>query len=104
MPASIQEEAQVSKGLPLYPDYLRKWIFEKALSKPSYPNPFTAHYDPSEKVDMVGPFEFEDPGLRADPKKPNLLAAATKISELSPWCGTELLGVQLVRLFSLYEL
>lgn len=53
---------------------------------------------------MVGPFRFEDPGLRADPKKPNLLADATKITELSPWCGTELLGVQLVRLIILKQL
>ena len=45
---------------------------------------------------MVGRFEHDEPGLRADPKKPNLLATATSVEILSPHCGTELRGVQLV--------
>lgn len=47
---------------------------------------------------MIGPFDYVDPGSRADPAKPNLLAAATKVVDLSPHCGTELPGVQLTDL------
>jgi len=68
---------------------------EEALREPKYPD-YLPFYDPLEKVEMVGPFEFSDPGLRANPSKPNLFASATRISELSPHCGTELEGVQLV--------
>lgn len=46
---------------------------------------------------MVGPFEHDDPGHRADPSFPNLLEKATNVLELSPHCGTELQGVQIVR-------
>jgi sulfonate dioxygenase len=56
----------------------------------------TAHYDPLEKVEPVGRFEHDEPGLRADPKLPNLLKSATKLFELSPHCGTEIQGVQIV--------
>ncbi|KAJ5394826.1 uncharacterized protein N7487_009129 [Penicillium crustosum] len=70
-------ETVEAKG-PLYPDYL----------------PF---YDPLEKVEMVGPFEHDDPGHRADPSFPNLLEKATNVLELSPHCGTELQGVQIER-------
>ncbi|KIW14816.1 hypothetical protein PV08_07601 [Exophiala spinifera] len=70
----------------------------KAQSKePLYPK-YLPHYDPLEKVEEVGPFEHVDPGHRADPKMPNLLQNATSITELSPHCGTELLGVQLTEL------
>jgi sulfonate dioxygenase len=47
----------------------------------------------------VGRFEHDDPGHRADPNKPNLLKNATKVFELSPHCGTEIQGVQIVSLF-----
>ncbi|KAK5111117.1 hypothetical protein LTR62_005316 [Meristemomyces frigidus] len=66
---------------PLYPDYL----------------PF---YDPLEKIESVGPFEHHDLGLRADPQKANLLRTATAVNDLSPHCGTELVGVQLDELNS----
>lgn len=79
MPTKASREAKLSE--PLYPDYL----------------PF---YDPLEKVEPVGRFEHKDPGHRADPKKPNLLRTATAINDLSPHCGTELLGVQLDELSS----
>lgn len=73
------------ESLPLYPDYL-------------------PHYDPLEQVDMVGPFEHDEPGLRANPSKPNLLATVTKIEHLSPYCGTELHGIQLVSMTSITKL
>ncbi|KAI2731750.1 hypothetical protein DTO012A8_10237 [Penicillium roqueforti] len=69
----------VEEKRPLYPDYL----------------PF---YDPLEKVEMVGPFEHDDPGHRADPSFPNLLKKATNVVQLSPHCGTELNGVQISEL------
>lgn len=55
-----------------------------------------AFYDPLEKVEPVGSFEHEDPGHRANPTFPSLLKNASKVVELSPHCGTELQGVQIV--------
>jgi sulfonate dioxygenase len=81
MPVAVETEVPTSKAGPLYPDYL-------------------PHYDPLEKVEMVGPFDHKDPGLRADPSKANLFAKATKVTNLSPHCGTELVGVQLTDLTS----
>jgi len=66
----------------------------KVLKEPKYPQ-YLPFYDPLEKAEMVGPFEHKDPGHRADYRKPNLLGAATKITDLSPHCGTELESVQL---------
>ncbi|KKY21688.1 putative alpha-ketoglutarate-dependent taurine dioxygenase [Phaeomoniella chlamydospora] len=66
---------------------------------PLYPE-FMPFYDPLEKVDDIGEFEHFDPGHRADPKLPNLLANATKVSDLSPHVGTEIEGVQLSQLSS----
>lgn len=66
-------------GSPLYPEYM----------------PF---YDPLEKVEDLGHFEHFDPGHRADPALPNLLAAATRVVDLSPHVGTEIEGVQLSQL------
>lgn len=54
-----------------------------------------------EKIQPVGPFEHVDPGHRADPNLPNLLKDATKVFELSPHCGTEIHGVQIVSSFCL---
>jgi sulfonate dioxygenase len=73
--------AKNEDGSALYPDYL----------------PF---YDPLEKVKDIGEFEHFDPGHRADPKLPNLLAKATKVVDLSPHVGTEIDGVQLSQLSS----
>ncbi|KAL1893741.1 hypothetical protein Sste5346_006242 [Sporothrix stenoceras] len=66
-------------GSPLYPDYM----------------PF---YDPLETVEDLGYFDHYDPGHRADPNYPNLLANATKVVDLSPHVGTEVEGVQISRL------
>ncbi|KAH8895533.1 putative alpha-ketoglutarate-dependent sulfonate dioxygenase [Thozetella sp. PMI_491] len=81
-PSAIEPLAQRDKnpdGSPLYPDYM----------------PF---YDPLEKVTDLGNFEHFDPGHRADPALPNLLAGATKVTDLSPHVGTEIEGVQLSEL------
>ena len=42
--------------------------------------------------------DFTDPGLRADPKKPDLLGPATSVRQLSPYIGSEVGGVQLSQL------
>lgn len=57
-----------------------------------------AHYDPLEKVEDIGAFEHNDPGHRANPALPNLLAGASKVYDLSPHVGTEIEGVQLSQL------
>ncbi|KAL1858790.1 hypothetical protein VTK73DRAFT_7806 [Phialemonium thermophilum] len=72
---------QNQDGSPLYPEYM----------------PF---YDPLEKVEDLGYFEHFDPGHRADPRLPNLLANATRVVDLSPHVGTEIEGVQLSQLSS----
>jgi hypothetical protein len=42
--------------------------------------------------------EHSDPGLRANPAKPNLLTPDAKLKHLSPYLGTEISGVQLSQL------
>lgn len=42
--------------------------------------------------------EHVDPGLRADPKKPNLLTPNVKLTHISPYLGTEVTGVQISEL------
>ncbi|KAI0298971.1 hypothetical protein B0F90DRAFT_1818304 [Multifurca ochricompacta] len=69
----------------------------KADKGPSYPLYFP-HYDDSEKFPPTEIFEFSDPGLRADPRLPHLLAEGVKRSDLSPYIGTELRDVQLSQL------
>ncbi|KZW03175.1 TauD-domain-containing protein [Exidia glandulosa HHB12029] len=50
-----------------------------------------------EKFPPTELFEHNDPGLRADKAKPNLLKGA-KTTDLSPYIGTEIEGVQLSQL------
>ncbi|KAI5117201.1 hypothetical protein M0805_005171, partial [Coniferiporia weirii] len=64
---------------------------------PSYPR-YLPHFDASEKFPPTEIREFSDPGLRADPKKPNLLGAGTTTRHISPYLGTEVLGVQVSQL------
>lgn len=77
--AKLVTRTKNEDGSALYPDYL----------------PF---YDPLEKVENLGEFEHFDPGHRADPKFPNLLADATKVTDLSPHIGTEIEGIQVSQL------
>lgn len=44
--------------------------------------------------------EFTDPGLRADPKKPNLLKDGVEIKNISPFLGAIVSGVQISQLTS----
>ena len=44
------------------------------------------------------PTEDRQPGLLADPAKPNLLTADAKLTHLSPYLGTEIRGVQISQL------
>lgn len=66
----------------------------KAGSGPSYPA-YLPHFDSSEKFPVTELFEFSDPGLRANPAKPNLLNPNTTTKHISPYIGTEVRGVQL---------
>ncbi|RSH89768.1 hypothetical protein EHS25_001754 [Saitozyma podzolica] len=63
---------------------------------PSYPY-YYPYFDINEKFPPTELFEHTDPGLRADPSKPNLLANATT-RVLNPYIGTEVLGVQVSQL------
>ncbi len=42
--------------------------------------------------------EFSDPGLRADPTKPNLLKPGVQVKQISPYIGSEVRGVQISQL------
>ncbi|KAJ7119716.1 alpha-ketoglutarate-dependent taurine dioxygenase [Mycena epipterygia] len=48
--------------------------------------------------DKLPPFEFVDPALRADKKKPNLLTPSVVMEDISPKMGTILRNVQLTQL------
>lgn len=70
--------SSASQSGPLYPHYL-----------PVRPEGFTPTLD-------VPPFEAAEPGLRADPAKPDLLAAkGASVLNITPRIGTEIRGVQL---------
>ncbi|KAI0270691.1 alpha-ketoglutarate catabolism dioxygenase [Gloeopeniophorella convolvens] len=64
---------------------------------PSYPLYFP-YFDASEKFPPTEIFEFSDPGLRADPKLPHVLAEGVRRQDLSPYIGTELKNIQLSEL------
>jgi sulfonate dioxygenase len=72
------ETTKENKGL-LYPSYFR-------------------YFDVNEKLPPTKIFDYTDPGTRADPAKPNLLGPGVKTSELSPYLGTEVTGVQISQL------
>lgn len=65
---------------PKYPHYL-----------PTRPDGYAATID-------VPLFHAEEPGLRADPSKPELSTAATSLRNITPRIGTEIHGVQLSQL------
>lgn len=63
-----------------YPQYLPKW-------EPNFFKP-------------MPPFNFTDPGVRADPSKRNLLLPGVITTPISPKMGTEVTGLQLSSLSS----
>ncbi|KAF9637108.1 TfdA family Taurine catabolism dioxygenase TauD [Lasiodiplodia theobromae] len=82
--ATNPSSASSQSGGPLYPHYL-----------PVRPEGFTPTLD-------VPPFEAAEPGLRADPAKPDLLGGGAKggtssvsVLNITPRIGTEIRGVQL---------
>ncbi|KAF6752040.1 alpha-ketoglutarate-dependent taurine dioxygenase [Ephemerocybe angulata] len=66
-------------------------------SGPSYPG-YVPYFDREEKFPPLEIFEHSDPGLLANPAKPNLLTENAKVSHISPYLGTEVRGVQLSQL------
>ena len=63
---------------------------------------FLPTWDPRQKFEPLKFFKHHDPGLRADPKLPNLFPAGKEIKfkNTSPKLGTEVWGVQLSELDS----
>jgi sulfonate dioxygenase len=59
------------------------------MRQPTFPD---IHYEP------LTEFKVVDRGLSADPTKKSLLSAATKVTDLTPVIGTELLGIDLRQL------
>ncbi|KAI0809098.1 alpha-ketoglutarate catabolism dioxygenase [Irpex lacteus] len=76
--AVLDEKKKVDQG-PLYPRYL-------------------PHFDNTEKFPPTPIREFSDPGLRADPKKPNLLKDGVSVKNISPYLGAVVEGVQVSQL------
>ncbi|KAJ3494510.1 hypothetical protein NLJ89_g10792 [Agrocybe chaxingu] len=64
---------------------------------PSYPF-YYPYFDVNEKFAPLEIFEHEEPGLRADPKKPHLLTPNVTTTDISPYLGTEVKGVQISQL------
>jgi len=63
--------------------------YKYAKYKPTFPD---IHWEP------LTEFKVVDRGLSADPTKKSLLSAATKVTDLTPVIGTELLGIDLRQL------
>lgn len=55
-------------------------------------------WNPEQKYPPLEPFEHHDPGHNADTTYPEILGAATSVSDLTPTTGTEIRGVQLSKL------
>lgn len=68
----------------------------KPADGPLYPF-YYPYFDVEEKFPPTELFEHTDPGSRADPAKPHLLAHATA-KDFSPYIGTEVTGVQISEL------
>lgn len=67
----------------------------------AYPD-FLPTWNPLEKYPPLEPFKHEDPGLRANPKLPNLLpkGGSQVVKRITPKLGTEITGIQLSQLDS----
>ncbi|KAJ7823075.1 hypothetical protein B0H14DRAFT_1314206 [Mycena olivaceomarginata] len=65
--------------------------------EPSYPFYYPI-FDTEERFAPIEKFEHTDPGSRADPAKPHLLGPNTITNDISPYLGTEILGVQISQL------
>ncbi|KAF7334700.1 Alpha-ketoglutarate-dependent taurine dioxygenase [Mycena venus] len=68
-------------------------------TEPSYPF-YYPHFDVNEKFPPMELFEFTDAGTRADPTKPHLLTSNVITNDISPYLGTEVIGVQISQLSS----
>ncbi|KAI0060154.1 alpha-ketoglutarate-dependent taurine dioxygenase [Artomyces pyxidatus] len=91
----VQSTETISKGLVTLK--LRPEAEKPSDKGPSYPFYFP-YFDKDEKFPPTEIFEHTDPGLRANPAKPHLLADGVQRKDLSPYIGTELKNVQLSQL------
>uniref|UniRef100_A0A8H7NJ91 TauD/TfdA-like domain-containing protein n=1 Tax=Bionectria ochroleuca TaxID=29856 RepID=A0A8H7NJ91_BIOOC len=67
-------------------------------SEPLYPNYLPTRPDGYATPTALPPFAGDEPGLRADPAKPSLLAKGASVSCITPRIGTEIRGVQISQL------
>lgn len=67
-------------------------------SEPLYPNYLPTRPDGYATPTALPPFAGDEPGLRADPAKPSLLAKGASVSRITPRIGTEIRGVQISQL------
>ncbi|PPQ96095.1 hypothetical protein CVT26_004727 [Gymnopilus dilepis] len=70
---------------------------ESSAKGPSYPFYFP-YFDNDEKWPPLELFDHVDPGSRADKAKPHLLTPNVQTTQLSPFLGTEVSGVQISQL------
>ncbi|KAJ7854103.1 hypothetical protein B0H14DRAFT_2757343 [Mycena olivaceomarginata] len=70
---------------------------EVKKDEPSYPFYYPI-FDTEERFAPIEKFEHTDPGSRADPAKPHLLGPNTTTNDISPYLGTEIIGVQISQL------
>jgi sulfonate dioxygenase len=70
---------------------------EQITSRTEFPSYLPA-WEPDIWFDEVLPFEFNDPALRANPQKPNLLLPGVQIKHITPKMGTVLTGIKIEQL------
>ncbi|KAH6904572.1 alpha-ketoglutarate catabolism dioxygenase [Coprinopsis sp. MPI-PUGE-AT-0042] len=97
VPAVVHESAKTDPKLAFRDAGPNSKANGKQGDEPSYPF-YYPHYDLNEKWEATKIHEFSDPGLRADPSKPNLLTENTRLRHLSPYLGTEIQGIQVSQL------
>ncbi|KAF8961174.1 hypothetical protein BDZ97DRAFT_1829881 [Flammula alnicola] len=96
-PSIAQIEQVASDPIQAAKQNIKEAADTKVDKGPSYPF-YYPYFDANEKFPPLELFEHVDPGSRADPKKPHLLTANVKTTNISPYLGTEVTGVQISEL------
>ncbi|KAI0060156.1 TauD-domain-containing protein [Artomyces pyxidatus] len=92
---TIHQSTEIYSG---HPTLQRKPEAQKfPKNGPAYPF-YLPYFDTEERFPAWEDFEHTDPGLRADPAKPHLLAKGVQRKDLCPYIGTELKNIQLSQL------
>lgn len=86
-----------SQKAPSYPQYLPHFDINEKF--PPTPIRGMCHFFSNRSLDIHNVCsDFTDAGLRADPKKPNLLKEGVQLEQISPYLGTVVKGVQVSEL------